>query len=66
MTTIKENLRYPHEVIDRQLAHAPHSRVAAAYDRSHFLDQRRDMMQSWANYIDAVGTSNVGGSSSRR
>jgi len=30
-------------------------------NRSHFSDQRRDMMQSWANYIDAVGTSNVGG-----
>lgn len=66
MTTIKENLRYPHEVIDRQLAHAPRSRVDAAYDRAKFIDQRRDMMQSWADYIDVVSTPRAEGSSSRR
>jgi len=66
MTTIKENLRYSHEVIDRQLAHAPRSRVAAAYDRSQFLDQRRDMMQSWADHIDAIGAPRAERGSFRR
>ena len=54
MTTIKERLKFPHEVVDRQLAHAPRSRVDAAYDRSKYLDERRKMMQQWADYIDAT------------
>lgn len=45
MTTIKEKLDYRHEVIDRQLAHAPKSMVQRAYDRAQFLDERKNMMQ---------------------
>lgn len=55
MTTIKEKLKYPHEVVDRQLAHAPRSKVDAAYDRTKFLDERHKMMQAWADYIDRIG-----------
>jgi integrase len=54
MTAIKEKLNIPHEVVDRQLAHAPRSQVDAAYDRSKFLDQRRRMMQRWADYVDGL------------
>lgn len=53
MTTIKEKMgNYRHEVIDRQLAHAHKSQVVAAYDRAEFLDERRVMMQDWADYLD--------------
>jgi integrase len=54
MSTIKERLGYRHEVVDRQLAHAPKDKVASAYDRAKFLDERRVMMQAWADYLDAV------------
>jgi integrase len=54
MSTIKERLEYRHEVIDRQLAHAPKDKVASAYDRAQFLAERRRMMPDWADYIDAV------------
>lgn len=54
MTTIKEKLKFPHEVVDRQLAHAPRNKVDAAYDRTKFLDERRKMMKAWANYLDAI------------
>lgn len=54
MTTIKEKLGYRHEVIDRQLAHAHKSKIIAAYDRAQFLDDRRTMMQEYADYIDAM------------
>lgn len=54
MSTIKEKLGYRHEVIDRQLAHVPYSKVTRAYDRAEFLDDRRRMMQDWANYIDGI------------
>jgi integrase len=52
MSTIKEKLGYRHEVIDRQLAHAPKNKIVAAYDRAQFLDERRVMMQDWADYLD--------------
>lgn len=54
MSTIKEQLGYRHEVIDRQLAHAPQSMVQRAYDRAQFLDERKIMMQDWADYLDKV------------
>ena len=53
MSAIKERLGYRHEVVDRQLAHAPGSKVDAAYDRAKFLDERRRMMQDWAD--DSTG-----------
>jgi integrase len=55
MSTIKEKLDYRHEVVDRQLAHAPRSKVDAAYDRAAFLGERRRMMQDWADYLERLG-----------
>lgn len=54
MTTIKERLGYRHEVIDRQLAHAPPDKLSAAYDRAQYLAERKAMMQAWADYIDSL------------
>lgn len=51
MTTLKEKLGYRHEVVDRQLAHYPNNKVDRAYDRTQFLDERKEMMQAWANYV---------------
>ncbi len=56
MSTIKEKLGYRHEVIDRQLAHAHKSQIDAAYDRAKFLDERKKMMQDWADYLDKIAT----------
>lgn len=52
MTTIKERLDYRHEVVDRQLAHAPKNKIDAAYDRAKFLKERQKMMQEWADFLD--------------
>lgn len=57
MSTIKEKLGYRHEVVDRQLAHQPKSKVDKAYDRAQFLAERTIMMQAWADYIDSVAAS---------
>ncbi len=56
MSAIKEKLGYQHEVVDRQLAHLPRSKVDKAYDRAKFLSQRKQMMQEWADFIDKVYT----------
>jgi integrase len=52
MTTLKERLDYRHEVVDRQLAHAPKNKIDAAYDRAKFLKDRQKMMQDWADFLD--------------
>lgn len=54
MSTLKENLGYRHEVVDRQLAHAQKDKLESAYDRATYLEERRKMMQCWADYIDRV------------
>lgn len=54
MGTIKQELGYRHEVIDRQLAHLPKNKIDRAYDRADFLQERTKMMQEWADYIDRV------------
>lgn len=54
MSAIKEKLKYRHEVVDRQLAHAPRSQIDKAYDRAKYLDERVIMMQDWADYLDEV------------
>jgi integrase len=54
MGIIKEKLGYRHEVVDRQLAHMSGDKYGEAYDRARFLEERRAMMQGYADYIDAV------------
>lgn len=54
MSTIKEKLKYRHEVVDRQLAHAPANQIDKAYDRAKYLDERVVMMQEWADYLDSL------------
>ena len=52
MSTIKERLGYRHEVVDRQLAHAQKNKIDSAYDRAMFIEERKKMMQDWADYLD--------------
>lgn len=54
MSTIKQELGYRHEVVDRQLAHVPKSKIDKAYDRAMFLEERKRMMQDWSDYIESV------------
>ena len=54
MGAIKQELGYRHEVVDRQLAHTPKSKIDKAYDRAAFLEERTKMMQDWADYLDNI------------
>jgi len=53
-STILNEQEWKPDVIERQLAHAERNKVRAAYHRSEYLDDRRKMMQAWADYLDAV------------
>lgn len=59
MGVIKERLGYRHEVVDRQLSHASGDAYGEAYDRAMFLDERRVMMQQYADYLDTAANGKV-------
>ncbi len=40
--------------IDRQLAHAVPDANGTAYNRTEFLNKRRELMQHWADYLDEL------------
>lgn len=42
---------YPRDLAERALAHTVQNKVEAAYHRTDLLEQRRPMMQAWADYI---------------
>lgn len=53
-TLLHEQLSYPPEVIEAQLAHRVPDALGRAYNRTKFHEQRRDMMQAWADYLDKL------------
>ncbi|RME85092.1 MAG: DUF4102 domain-containing protein [Caldilineae bacterium] len=59
-TLLHERLGYPGEVIEHQLAHAVPDALGRAYNRTRFLDKRREMMQRWADYLDMLRAGDVG------
>jgi len=42
------------EVVEAQLAHGKSGPLGAAYDRAEYMEQRRKMMQTWADYLDKL------------
>lgn len=50
-TTLSEQ-GWPSEVIERQLAHVDTNQVRAAYQRSDLVEERRKMLQAWADWLD--------------
>jgi integrase len=42
------------EVIEIQLAHADRNKVRGVYNRAEYLEERRRMMQAWADYLDGL------------
>lgn len=51
-STILNELGFPPDVIERQLAHMERNKVRAAYNRAQYLPERRRMMQAWADLLD--------------
>jgi len=53
-TVGRERLGIDIDVLEAQLAHAKRGDVQKAYDRTTFDDDRRRVMQAWADYIDGL------------
>lgn len=55
-TMLAERLNFDDKVIEAQLAHAVPDALGRAYNRTQFLEQRRAMLQTWADYLDKLRT----------
>ncbi|AGW91757.1 integrase [Ralstonia pickettii DTP0602] len=53
-TILHEELHQKPEVIEHQLAHTVPDALGAAYNRTRFIKERREMMQAWADYLDEL------------
>jgi len=57
-STLLHEQGWNHQAIERQLAHAERNAVSAAYNFAEHLPERRKMMQGWADYLEAVKSTN--------
>ena len=53
-TILHERLNIDPHIIEHQLAHKVPDALGAAYNRTKFLEQRKIMMQKWADYLDEL------------
>jgi len=44
------------DVIEKQLDHQERNKTRASYNRADYLEERRLMMQAWADYLDGLRT----------
>lgn len=53
-TLLDEMLGFRPDFIEHQLAHAVRDPLGRAYNRTTHLEERKKMMQAWANYLDEL------------
>jgi integrase len=53
-STMLNDMGYPADWIERQLAHAEPNTVRRTYNHADYLKDRTQMMQSWADYLDVL------------
>ena len=53
-TILHERLGFSPDVIEAQLAHSVRDNLGRAYNRTEFVEQRRKMLQAWADYLDKL------------
>lgn len=58
-TLLNESGKYRAEAIEAALAHAERNQVRAAYNRAEYLEERRILMQDWADRVDAMRAGKV-------
>jgi integrase len=53
-STRLNELGFRGDIIERQLSHTESDKVRAAYNHADHLDERREMMQKWSNYLEKL------------
>lgn len=45
---------YNRQAIERQLSHLEQGQTNQAYHRADYMEERREMLQAWADYLDSI------------
>jgi integrase len=53
-STMLNELEYPADAIELQLAHENSDRIRATYNKAQLMPERTKMMQEWADYLDTL------------
>ena len=53
-STILNEQGYRSDVIEAQLAHCERNTVRKAYNHASYMNERREMMQEWADFLDGL------------
>jgi integrase len=53
-STVLNELGWRADVIEAQLAHVEGNSVRTAYNHAQYLAERRELMQAWADHLDAI------------
>ena len=53
-STLLNDMGFRPDIIEMQLAHQDSNKVRAAYNRAERFNERRQMMQVWADYLDKL------------
>lgn len=61
-TILVERLGWSTEIVEMQLGHQVRDMHGRAYNRVQWYDQRRDMLQQWADYLDDLKAGEAPGS----
>jgi len=59
-STALNEMGFRPDVIEAQLAHIEENRVRAAYNHARYRTERQQLMQAWADYLDAVRDPDAG------
>lgn len=54
ISTALNEMGYNEDWIEAQLSHASSSKVRKTYNHAEYVEQRRGMMQDWADYLDKL------------
>jgi len=60
-TMLEEQLGFEEKLTAQQISHTIRNPLGRAYDRTAHLPQRKQMMQKWADYLDALKAEAING-----
>lgn len=61
-STLLNEIGHRPDVIEAQLAHKGADKIRAVYNRAQYMEERRQLMQAWADYLDELRVSALNGS----
>ena len=58
-STLLNGMGFRADLIEKQLAHEERNKSRASYNRATYIEERRTMMQHWADYLDGLAKGKV-------